>query len=218
MNPDSPTPDSPPAPRTSAQTSPVGDVYARSLMELAQQEQQLDSVAQEVAGIGSLVREDHDFRRLIGNPILGRQQREQMLQRLFEGRVSDLTYRFLQVLNRKDRLDALPQITAAFDALLAEHRNELTVLAYVPHRLAPDAADRVAQGLSASLGKSVTLHQHVDPALIGGMKLRIGDRMLDASVATQLRNLEQQLIAAGRDRARAQAAADLDPVTAAAAD
>ena len=214
MNPDSPTAGSPTALRTSPQASPVGTVYARSLLELALEQQQLDAVSQEMHDLGELARQDRDFRRLITNPILGRQQRQDMIQRLFEGRLSDLTYRFLQVLNRKDRLAALPEVATAFAGLVAEHRNELAVQAYVPRELSPDTADRVARGLSASLGKSVTLHQHVDPSLIGGMKLRIGDRLLDASVATQLRNLEQQLVAAGRDRARAQAAAEATPASA----
>lgn len=181
----------------------VGRLYANALMELSLEQQQLDTVAQELQDLAGLIDSDDGLRRLIENPILDRTQRSAMLQRLFEGRVSDLLYRFLQTVNRKDRLASLPAIATAFAKLLAAHRNEVEVEAFVASPMDADTAGRVADGLGASLGKKVTLNQHVDPSLIGGLKLRIGDRLLDASVATQLRSIKEQLIAAGREKARA---------------
>ena len=208
MNPDDPTPSSPAtALRAREQATPVGEVYAESLMELANEQQQLDRVAQEVEELSELLERDDGLVRLIRNPIIGRDQRREMLQRLFEGRVSDLLYRFLQVVNRKDRLNALPSIFAAFSKRVAVHQNRLEVDAYVARPLDEATADRVARGLGESLGKQVTLIQHVDESLIGGLKLRIGDQMLDASVQRQLQRIKQQLITAGREKARGLAAA-----------
>ncbi|MEO0515068.1 MAG: ATP synthase F1 subunit delta [Planctomycetota bacterium] len=183
----------------------VGRLYAQALMELSLEQQQLDTVAQELKDLCELVESDADLRRLITNPILGGSQRSEMLQRLFEGRISDLLYRFLQTINRKNRLAALPAIGSAFVTLLAAHRNEIEVEAHVASPMDAGTADRVAAGLGSTLGKQVTLTQHVDPSLIGGLKLRIGDRLLDASVQSQLRSIEQQLIAVGREKARASA-------------
>jgi len=183
----------------------VGRLYAHALMELSLEQQQLDAVAQELQDLAGLMESNDDLRRLIENPILDTNQRSAMLQRLFEGRVSDLFYRFLQTVNRKGRLAALPAIASAFVSLLADHRNEVEVEAFVASPMDDATAGRVADGLGASLGKKVTLNQHVDPALIGGLKLRIGDRLLDASVQTQLRSIKEQLIAAGREKARAAA-------------
>ncbi len=183
----------------------VGRLYAQALMELSIEQQQLDAVADELKDLCGLVESDADLRRLITNPILGSGQRAGMLQRLFEGRVSDLLYRFLQTINRKNRLAALPAIGSAFVKLLAAHRNEIEVEAYVASPMDAGTADRVAAGLGSTLGKQVTLTQHVDPSLIGGLKLRIGDRLLDASVQSQLRSIQQQLIAVGREIARAAA-------------
>lgn len=184
----------------------VGRLYAQALMQLSLEHQQLDAVAGELQSLTAMVESDADLRRLITNPILGSSQRADMLQRLFEGRVSDLLYRFLQTVNRKGRLAALPAIGSAFVALLAEHRNEIEVEAHVAAPMDAGSAGRVADGLGASLGKQVTLTQHVDPSLIGGLKLRIGDRLIDASVQSQLRSIEQQLVAVGREKARATSA------------
>ena len=186
----------------------AGRIYAQALIELAEGQQQLDAVAEEVGDLGALIESDADLRRLIENPILDRAQRRGMIQRLFEGKVSDLLYRFLQIVNQKGRLADLPAITEAFAGFMAERRNEIDVDAYVATPMDGATASRVADGLGASLGKKVTLNQHVDESLIGGLKLRIGDQLVDASVARQLKTIEQQLIAAGREKARAAASAD----------
>ncbi|MEM9883583.1 MAG: ATP synthase F1 subunit delta [Planctomycetota bacterium] len=202
MAPDAPTPSDPTTPDASSGGA-VAEVYAEALFELSAEKNQLDAIGDEVAQLRRLIHDDADLCRLITHPVLDAAQRAGMLQRLFEGRVSDLLYRFLQTINRKGRLATLPGIAAAFAARLAEHRNELAVEAHVARPLDDATAGRVADGLGAALGKTVTLTQTVDPSLIGGLKLRIGDRLLDATVARQLKNMEQQLIAAGREKARA---------------
>ncbi|MBB6430412.1 ATP synthase F1 subunit delta [Algisphaera agarilytica] len=190
-------------------TDAIGRVYAQALVELAESENQLDSVAEEVADLSSLLESDADLVRLVENPIIDSQARAGMVERLFSGKVSDLLYRFLQVVNQKERLGSLPSITGAFGQIMAEKRNQLDVEAFVAQPMDDATAGRVANGLGASMGKQVNLVQHVDESLIGGLKLRIGDQMIDASVQSQLNRIEQQLIAAGREKARA-AAAELD--------
>lgn len=187
-------------------TDAIGRVYAKALIDLAEKDNQLDSVAEEMADLGALLDSNADLVRLIENPILERTQRSGMVERLFSGKVSDLLYRFLQVVNQKDRLAALPTICAAFEAMMAKKRNQIDVDAYVAKPMDDATAARVSEGLGQSLGKQVNLRQHVNEALIGGLKLRIGDRMIDASVQSQLKRIEQQLIKTGRENARATAA------------
>lgn len=195
-------------PSSSNASDSVGRVYAQALIELADDQQQLDAVAEEVQGLAALIESDADLQRLIENPILGRAQRSGMVERLFEGKVSDLLYRFLQIVNRKDRLASLPRIAQAFAEFMAVRRNQIDVEAYVASPLDADTARRVADGIGQSLGKEVTLNQHVDESLIGGLKLRIGDQLVDGSVARQLQVIEQKLIVAGREKARAAVTAD----------
>ncbi|MEM8738616.1 MAG: ATP synthase F1 subunit delta [Planctomycetota bacterium] len=184
-------------------TDAVGRVYAQALVELAEDASQLDPVADEVAELIELLEQNDDLQRLITSPILERSARAEMVDRLFQGNVSDLLYKFLRVVNHKDRLADLAGIGTAFTALIAERRNQLDVDAYVARPLDAATAGRVADGLGASLNKRINLVQHVDESLIGGLKLRIGDRMIDASVQSQLRRIEQRLATAGREKARA---------------
>ena len=188
-----------------AASDAVSRVYARSLYELAEAHDQRDAIADEVSQLADLVENSGDLSRLIDNPIIDRAERKGMIQRLFEGKVSDLFYRFLQVVNDKGRLDVLPEILHDFDTLVAEESGRTVVDAYVATPMDESTRHGVTERLGSALGREVTLNEHVDESLIGGLKLRIGDQLIDASVASKLRRMEQQLKTAGRDKARAMA-------------
>lgn len=192
---------------TVAVTDSVSRVYAQALLELAQEAGQLDAIAQEVRDFAVLLSSDADLQRLFTSRAIGSEARGGMLERVFKGKVSDTLYKFLCVVNAKDRLDALPGIFVAFDEKLDEQRGIVKVDAHVAAALDAGQADRVAAAVGESLGgKKVVLNQHVDPDLIGGLKLRIGDELIDASVATQLQIMRRRLVAAGQEKAREHAA------------
>ncbi|MEE9405345.1 MAG: ATP synthase F1 subunit delta [Algisphaera sp.] len=190
------------------QTNAVSRVYADALLALGQQNNELDDLAQEMVQLDKLIQSNADLARLIGNPIIGATQRTAMVQRLFEGKTSDTLYKFIQVLGRKSRLAALPSICDVFARLVADHRGQVEVQVTVAKTLDDATALRIAKELGESMGKTVTLQQTVDESLIGGMKLRIGDRLIDASVSTRLKNVATRLAAAGRDKARTTLIAD----------
>ena len=104
-----------------------------------------------------------------------------------------LTRQFLGLLAHKRRLFALPEVIAAYDAMLAEHRGEVgaEVVSAVP--LAPEQLQSVQRQLAGAVGKEVKLATAVDPSLLGGLIVRVGSRMIDASIRTKLRQLELAL-------------------------
>lgn len=181
----------------------LAQVYAQSLLELAEDAGQLDSMAEQVDQLAALLANQPELKPLFSSPAISASARQDLLKRLFEGRVSDLLFRFLQVVARKNRLGSLPGIFAAFQKLLAEKRGIIEVDAFVAARLSDEQATEVAQSIRQQLGVSdVILRQHEDPALIGGLKLQIGDHLIDGSVATQLKNLTRRTVARGREHAR----------------
>ncbi len=190
------------------QTDAVSRVYAQALLGLAEQNNDIDGIAQEVADLGALIDQNSDLKKLIASPVIADDKRRAMIQRIFEGKVSDSLYKFLQVLSRKSRLATLPGVCAAFAGLVAEKRGQIDVLATVAYEMNEETAQRVARELGESLNKTVNLQQTVDASLIGGMRLRIGDRLIDASVATRLKNAASQLASVGREKARITLIAD----------
>jgi F-type H+-transporting ATPase subunit delta len=109
----------------------------------------------------------------------------------------DLTVRFLGVLGEQERLDLLAAMARAFAALVAEHRGEVTVEVVSAAPLAAEQEEAVREMAASALGRTVDLKTAVDPELLGGLVVRVGSRMIDASVATKLRHLELAMRGAG---------------------
>ncbi len=183
-------------------TDSVSRVYAQALLELAQPEGQADALAEEAGGLLELLAGEPDLGVLLSSRALNSSQRSGVVEQLFKGKVSDVLYRFLQVVNRKDRLGALAGILSAYRVLVSEARGELDVDVFVAESLSDEAGRGVAESIGGAMGKQVHLRQHVDPELIGGLKVRVGDRLIDGSVATQLRIMKRKLVDVGRERAR----------------
>ncbi len=181
-------------------TQSIGWVYASALLDLAEQTGQLDDVGEEMVEIAQLLYTEPALAKLLGSRMLSTTDRRGCVERIFSGRISDLSYRFLQVVNSKDRLDCLAGIIQVFAQLVDKKRGLVEVDAYVATPMDEAQAHRVADELGAVLGGQVVLQQHVDKHLIGGLKLRVGDRLIDASVATQLRRIREKMVTAGRDR------------------
>ncbi|MGH6914844.1 MAG: F0F1 ATP synthase subunit delta, partial [Geminicoccales bacterium] len=132
-----------------------------------------------------------DLRRLIHSPVLSRDEQGRAVSAIGErAGFSKLTRQFLGVLAQKRRLFALPDMIKAFAAMLAEHRGEVSAQLISAMPLSDEQIAQVKGQLSASVGKAVTLSTAVDAGLLGGLVVRVGSRMIDASLRTKLHQLE----------------------------
>ncbi len=114
-----------------------------------------------------------------------------------KGGFSELTGNFLRLLARNRRLFALSDIARSFRALLAQHRNEVTaeVVSAIP--LTDEQTEELKATLKAKTGRNIDLDARIDPALIGGLVVKIGSRMIDSSIRTKLNNLKIAMKEAG---------------------
>jgi F-type H+-transporting ATPase subunit delta len=177
-------------------------VYARALLDLAEEAGVVNGVSDELRQIEELLRGEPGLKRLVCGPGLSSEKKAGSLERIFKGRVSDLVYRFLRVVNGKDRLEALPGIIRGYVRLLDEKNGIVEADVFVATSLTDEQTQRVSAGLGRAIGGRVVLHPFVDPELIGGMKVRVGDQLYDGSVSTQLRLMRDQLVSAGREQSR----------------
>jgi len=180
----------------------VDKVYAQALFEIAEQAGQTDAIGQELGELAQLIQTQPDLAKLISSRVLRAESLASALKSIFEGKVSDTLYRFLQVLNRKGRIANLPGVIVAYQRLVEEKQGVVEVEAFVAAPLDESQANQVAAGVGKAIGRNVSLKQHVDPSLIGGLKLRVGDRLIDGSAATQLKILRQRIVQEGREKAR----------------
>lgn len=180
----------------------VAQTYAESLWDLAVEADAVDAVADELAQLVDLLDDQPDLRALFESPAIRADRRAASIEQIFKGQLSPLTYRFLQVLNRKGRLGQLPAIRLAFDQRLKQERGEVDVDVYTAQALSDSQKAAVADRVTAGIGRKAVLTTHLDESMIGGLKLRIGDKLIDGSVATQLNKIKRRMIARGRQAAR----------------
>jgi F-type H+-transporting ATPase subunit delta len=194
------------------QTDAVSTTYARSLYELAEGAgaDKVREVAQELADIVELARGDRNFREFLQSPLIDAAKRRTSLQRIFADRVTDLTLRFLLVLNEKDRLPHLESIVAAYGSLVDEAQGRVEVDLWTAAPMGQEQLEVVTARIREALGKDPVIHPYTDPDMMGGIKLRIGDQLVDGSLATRLRRLRQSLLAEGGSNVRARAASMIE--------
>ena len=171
---------------------PVARRYAQALTEEAQKDGHLDAVDADVALIADTLDESRDLRAALASPIVAQPKKAAVLSRLFEGKVSDLTMRFLNLLIDKQRDGQIPSVVAAYRALRDERTGTVEARVKTAKPLGPDEADRLKAALEARTGKTVRMHLAVDPSLVGGLVVRVGDVVYDQSVKHQLEMLREQ--------------------------
>ena len=182
------------------QADALATVYARSLYDLASEAGGAEKIAEigdELTQIGELARDDRDFREFLVSPIIDSQKRGGALQKILQDRVSDLTLRFMLVLNTKGRLPHFQSIADAYDQMLQEAYGRVEVDLFTANALGDEQRAVIADRIKAAIGKEPVLHAYTEPEMIGGIKLRIGDQMIDGSVATKLRRMRHELLASG---------------------
>jgi len=172
--------------------------YARSLLELATERNEAVPMAQELAGLRQIVDENRSFQMFLADPGISIAERDQMIDRLFKGRVSPLLEKFLRVLNSHGRLGGIVHVVDAYDELLDEQLGKIEVDVTVAHKLESAQLEQVRQRVSQALKKDAVVHQYVDENIIGGLVIRVQDKLIDASVRTQLTALRERMIVASQ--------------------
>lgn len=183
-------------------------VYAEALVSVADKHGQADEVEQELHGIVDyVILRDPRAGQLLMSKAISRQQKEPLLREAFEGKVTDTLLRFLLVLNQRDRLDQFRAIWVAYRNLLDERAKRVRVKVRTAIPLPEDQLQRLTDLLRGSLRLDPVLEISVEPSLLAGMIVRVGDEVYDSSVSTRVENIRNQLLSgrnheiqAGRDR------------------
>jgi F-type H+-transporting ATPase subunit delta len=136
------------------------------------------------------------FREFLKDPGIGAEERTGVIDRVLRSRANPLLANFLGVLNIHGRLGLLDEIATAYGDLLDELHGKIEVDVTVAQRLTPEELEQVRQRVSTALKKDAVVHQYVDDSIIGGLLLRVGDKLIDASVRSQLETMRRQFLAA----------------------
>ena len=161
--------------------------YAQALFDIAQGDKSLDVVEQGLVSISNLASESADFSRFLRSPVISAEAKSGAVAAILgKAQVNPTVANFVRVVAANGRLFALPQIIKSFRDLAAKERGEVSadVTSAVP--LTKTQLASLATTLKARIGKTVTLNEHVDPSLIGGLQVKVGSQMIDSSLKTKL--------------------------------
>lgn len=176
--------------------------YAHALFDTARKDGTLERVETDLEMIDALIRTQPNLLRIMRAPTIPRAQKKGLVGRLFENQISSLTLRFLYLLIDKRREATLPEVNREFQALSNAARNVLPAVATAATRLTAEERAGLVQMLARRTGKTIELQEEVDAELIGGVIVRLGDTIIDGSIAGQLRRLHQQLLSDGAGAGR----------------
>ena len=165
--------------------------YATALFESAVEEEQIGQVADDLATLQGLLDESEALRRLVKSPVLSRQdQMRAMAAILDHAGAAALTGRFVGMLAEQRRLFILAAVIDKFTHLLAAHRGEIRAQVTSARGLSDERLDHIRTTLSRVLGGDVVIDAQTDEDMIGGLVVRVGSIMVDASLRSKIQRMQ----------------------------
>jgi F-type H+-transporting ATPase subunit delta len=173
-------------------TSGMAGRYATALFELARDEKAVDAVKNELDQFDALVNDSADLNRLVRSPVFAADEQLKALSAILARvDITGLTANFLRVITSNRRLFAVRDMIRAYRALVAQHKGEVTAQITVAEKLSDKNLDALKSALrSVTGGKDIDLDIKVEPAIIGGLIVKIGSRMVDSSLRTKLNSIK----------------------------
>jgi F-type H+-transporting ATPase subunit delta len=173
--------------------SGVAVVYAEALHQLAEARGVADEVLEELRWLADQIGEKPDLARFVSSPMIDAKERAASLDKMLRGKLSDTTVDGLQVINRKGRLAILPAIALAYADRHRDVRGMVDVEVVTAKAVSDGTKDRIRQALRTYTGSEPDLTIRVDPSLIGGIVIRVGDEKADASVKHKILTVRRLL-------------------------
>jgi F-type H+-transporting ATPase subunit delta len=173
----------------------IAEVYARSLFEVAKEHDQLDEVHEELGEFADVLSKDRQLQVFFFSPYFSSVEKKDGVSKVIEGG-NEYFVRFLEVLAEKHRLPVLLRIRRAFDEMWAREQRllEVSVTSAVP--LDDETVRGIGEKIEEQTGQRVELSSAVDPELIGGIVIRVGNKVLDASVRNRLERFRRSVASA----------------------
>ncbi len=181
----------------------IAEVYARSLLELATARGESDTIDLEFAEFATLLKADPDFNAFVTARVIDLEQRRKSLDVMFQGRMSEMLLNTLHVLNNKDRLEIVSEVQRLYHELTLKQQAIVEVHVSAAEPLSDVMRTRLQQLMESRTGRTVRLTERVEPAMLGGLIVRVGDEQIDMSVARQLRRFQDRLMEQARQHIHA---------------
>jgi F-type H+-transporting ATPase subunit delta len=172
----------------------VASRYAKSLIDLAKEQQAVDAIKKDIDLFLQTTQSSVALRNMLKSPVVNLGDKKAVLHKLFSTQFHQTTMAFFDIVVRKNRAPFLVVIANAFNDLYNEHMGITTATVKTAHAIDAATAGEIANFIQKQSGKKVAIETSVDPELIGGMIIQMGDKRYDASISGKLNKVKQQLL------------------------
>jgi F-type H+-transporting ATPase subunit delta len=166
--------------------------YAKALFDFAGEKNQIEEVYGDLQLFAKTLKENRDLQVMLRNPVVQPNQKHQVFESIFNGALHDTTYQFIDVLLRKKREPALDTICEEFFKLYNTAHNIKPVTITTAHPLSGTLKNKITTLLAEQTHTTIDLKEIVDPEIIGGFVIKMGDYYLDSSVLSKINKLRQE--------------------------
>jgi F-type H+-transporting ATPase subunit delta len=170
----------------------LAEVYSRALFEVAQDKDVLDDLHEQLGQFADELSTNRDLQVFFFSPYFSSQEKKEGISKMVEGADENFV-RFLELLAERHRMPALFRIRRAFDALYAEERKLLPVTVTSAVELDENIVQDIGRKIEEQTGRKVDLTAKVDPYVIGGLVMRVGNMVMDGSIRARLERLRKQV-------------------------
>ncbi|MCO7125617.1 F0F1 ATP synthase subunit delta [Sporolactobacillus shoreicorticis] len=171
----------------------VANRYAKALFEVAEERGEVDVIESQLHSVAEGLYEHEDLRRVLMHPQVSSDNKKELVKKLFEKQAGVEVLNLLRLLIDRKREAIIDDVLEAYTHMANEKRGILDVTITTATALDEQEKQDLAERLGTALNKKLSIHAHVDEAIIGGILLRIGDRLFDGSVAGKLAGFKQEI-------------------------
>jgi len=179
---------------TASISTGIASRYATAVFELATEDKALDALKADIDALDAALTESADLRDLVSSPVYSRGDMQAGIGAVAEAMgLGAMLGNTLKLMATKRRLFVAPQMIAVLRAMIADHKGEVTADVVSAKALTKTQSDKLAKVLKANVGKDVKLNATVDEALIGGLVVKVGSKMIDTSIRSKLNTLQNTM-------------------------
>ncbi|MBX3540570.1 MAG: F0F1 ATP synthase subunit delta [Chelatococcus sp.] len=173
-----------------AMVSGVAERYAKALLDLAEEAKAVDAVGADLDRFSGLIAESPDLARLVKSPVFSAEEQEKAVTAILaKAGIGGLTANFIRLVASKRRLFALPGMIEAYKSLVADKKGIVRAEVTLAEQPSPKMLADIEAALKDVAGGSIALNVKVNPAIIGGLIVKLGSRMIDASLRSKLNSI-----------------------------
>jgi F-type H+-transporting ATPase subunit delta len=170
----------------------IAEVYSRALFEVAQEQNKLDEVHEQLGEFADAIHENRDMARFFFSPYFSTQEKKDALHKAVQG-ADEAVMNFLEALLERHRMPAIFRIRDRFDQMWANENKLLPVEVTSAIELDKKTVDDIGKTIGDQVDRKIELSSKVDPEILGGVVLRVGNFILDASIRHRLEQLRKQV-------------------------